>query len=474
VARLDVVNPRIEADPSFVFPRSPATWEGPLRAAVSSFGMSGTNAHVVLAGPEDAPAAAADVGAPFLLSASSPEALRALAVAVAAWLRARPDAAADAAWTLAVRRQHLAYRLAADDADGLDAFGAAPATGRFAEEARRHVAGETVDWAALLGPGRVLADLPAYPWQRKRAWVGDPNEVEVAPASTDVAEVVAGLVARALGLDALDADERFEEVGLDSLLLVDVVARLEKELGRALPATDVWKAGTARRVAALVRGETSAPTGPGAWWVPLSGPAARTLYCLPWAGGGPSVFRELARALAPRGVQVVAAQLPGREGRLGEPVATDARAVVDALRAGMTGRFAVYGHSLGARVACALAGGAERLFVGASPAPDVAVDVRDTLRVLEAQLTTDPALRPLARQLLAADLALLPDLPLPTRLPPVLCLAGDADPLVPVAACHGWRAHGVVEVLAGADHFFCRDRADLLAARIADALSTVS
>ncbi|NML53648.1 acyltransferase domain-containing protein [Streptomyces sp. R302] len=89
------------------------------RSAVSSFGMSGTNAHVVL---EQAPAvadeAAADVGTgagpsalPFLVSGRDPEALRAQAARLAAHLTARPDEdIADVAHALATTRTGLDHR----------------------------------------------------------------------------------------------------------------------------------------------------------------------------------------------------------------------------------------------------------------------------------------------------------------------------------------------------------------------------
>ncbi|WP_204369315.1 ketoacyl-synthetase C-terminal extension domain-containing protein, partial [Streptomyces sp. M10] len=74
----------------------PARWTprpdgSPLRAAVSSFGISGTNAHVVLEQapptPDDTPAEAlpdpSDTTVPLLLSAKSPQALREQAVRLA-------------------------------------------------------------------------------------------------------------------------------------------------------------------------------------------------------------------------------------------------------------------------------------------------------------------------------------------------------------------------------------------------------
>ena len=96
---------------------------GPAIGGVNSFGLSGTNAHVVLAEPpaetaakeEPAEAEAEAAGAPFLisLSAGSPPALRSLA---RAWVdRLAADAAAPVApvaRAAALRRSHLPHRLA--------------------------------------------------------------------------------------------------------------------------------------------------------------------------------------------------------------------------------------------------------------------------------------------------------------------------------------------------------------------------
>jgi acyl transferase domain-containing protein len=115
---------------------SETTWpeDRPL-AGVSSFGLSGTNAHVLLgrapaaeAGPA-LPRRAASQGAPpwqsaLLLSASSSDSLRALATAWAEWLsrREHPDWASTCA-AAATGRAHLSRRLAvlADPAAPVDA-----------------------------------------------------------------------------------------------------------------------------------------------------------------------------------------------------------------------------------------------------------------------------------------------------------------------------------------------------------------
>lgn len=96
----------------------------------------------------------------------------------------------------------------------------------------------------------------------------------------------------------------------------------------------------------------------GAWLVrigkPTPYPPSLRLLCLPHAGGGPALFRTWAEAL-PLGIELVAAQLPGRERRLAETPCRDARIIVDGLVAAAMALppapLALYGHSLGASLA---------------------------------------------------------------------------------------------------------------------------
>ncbi|SER42752.1 type I polyketide synthase [Actinokineospora terrae] len=82
----------------------------PRRAAVSSFGISGTNAHIILesyaAEPVEVPAEPAVVGTPWVLSARSAEALRAQAELLAAV----EESDVDIAWSLATTRAVLDER----------------------------------------------------------------------------------------------------------------------------------------------------------------------------------------------------------------------------------------------------------------------------------------------------------------------------------------------------------------------------
>ncbi len=134
--------------------------ERPRRAAVSSFGISGTNAHLIL---EEAPAAAAGDAAgepplplvPLLLSAKSEGALAAQARQVAA--RLREDEALDPAavgLTLASSRAGLGHRAAALGADRAELLAAleAIAAGEPHAGARRGRAGS--GRLAFLFPGQ--------------------------------------------------------------------------------------------------------------------------------------------------------------------------------------------------------------------------------------------------------------------------------------------------------------------------------
>ncbi|SNS94744.1 MULTISPECIES: type I polyketide synthase [unclassified Azospirillum] len=116
--RLGALNPNIEiAGTRLSIVREPVSWpagQRPRIAAVSSFGWSGTNAHVLL---REAPAGAAPVAppaGPFLLplSARSRPALRDAVARMADWLEAAPPVPfADIVCTAGTRRTHHEYRL---------------------------------------------------------------------------------------------------------------------------------------------------------------------------------------------------------------------------------------------------------------------------------------------------------------------------------------------------------------------------
>lgn len=110
-------------------------------------------------------------------------------------------------------------------------------------------------------------------------------------------------------------------------------------------------------------------------------PQARLrLFCVPYAGGGASIFRQWASRL-PGMVELCCIQLPGREIRLSEPPIDRLTRVVpplaQALQPYLQKPFALFGHSMGALISFELARylrkvygrSARHLFVAGQRAP---------------------------------------------------------------------------------------------------------
>ncbi|MEG3951071.1 MULTISPECIES: SDR family NAD(P)-dependent oxidoreductase [unclassified Microcoleus] len=241
----------------------------PLRAAISSFGFSGTNCHAVL---EEPPLPTITAVPPesgpelFLVSAKSEEALQDRLTDLAGFLEANPEVSLrEFAATLAVRRSHFRYRVAfvADSAGSLRqqflevasstprelsqdqpadiARKAATATGvqrnnLLLELASVYEASAAVEWE-LLYPKSLARplSLPAYPFRPVRCSPSPSGPAPEAPLATGDApvEIVRRLLADALAIprEKLNLLDPWDSLGLDSLLIKKLNALLSARFG---------------------------------------------------------------------------------------------------------------------------------------------------------------------------------------------------------------------------------------------------
>jgi surfactin synthase thioesterase subunit len=219
-------------------------------------------------------------------------------------------------------------------------------------------------------------------------------------------------------------------------------------------------------------------------WLALSTvPKGPMLLCVPFAGAGPSAYRDWPDELP--GIEVRAAYLPGRERRFREQpsreiaaLTADPQPLVELVEGR---RYALFGHSFGALVAFELCRTARRhglpapeaLLVAGCRAPDLPArqltyDLPDDafVRSLDDLGGTPPAVRAnrelmeLLLPTLRADFAAAQtyrfraEPPLTT---PITAFCGRDDPGVPVEDMTGWarHSHGEFDLLTlPGDHFF--------------------
>jgi medium-chain acyl-[acyl-carrier-protein] hydrolase len=231
-------------------------------------------------------------------------------------------------------------------------------------------------------------------------------------------------------------------------------------------------------------------------WLPFrrSNSAARVrLFCLPFAGGGASVYRPWDGGL-PLTAELCAVQPPGRETRFREPPYTRLAplvvALADAIEPLLDLPAVFYGHSMGAITAFELIRELRRrgkpkparLIVGGRRAPDGPPrgaplhalpdpEFLDALKRLKgtrsAVLENDDLMRILL-PVLRADFAAHETYEYVDEPPldcPILAVSGADDAICPPDELEGWRRHtraGFEAATLPGDHFFLQSHRPML------------
>jgi medium-chain acyl-[acyl-carrier-protein] hydrolase len=229
------------------------------------------------------------------------------------------------------------------------------------------------------------------------------------------------------------------------------------------------------------------------------------LMCFPYAGAGASAFRGWAERLT-AGVEVFAAQLPGREDRWSERGISSLPELTERLAAeihpALSTPFAFFGHSMGAIIAFELARALHsrsgempiRLFVSGVRAPhlpdpfppirhlpDAAfIAALQRLRGIPSEVSSNKELLNMLLPALRADITLFetyayrPGEPLRC---PISSYGARKDPRVPPKAILDWRSHttaGFQFRFFPGDHFFVLHARDSLLRVLNEELSTAA
>jgi len=232
--------------------------------------------------------------------------------------------------------------------------------------------------------------------------------------------------------------------------------------------------------------------------------ASTRLLCIPFAGGGTTVFRAWS-ALLPKHIEAFAVQLPAREDRMREPAFEQWRpmmeALVEAVAALPALPTAIFGHSLGAVIGLELArwmhvsqpGRLRHLFAGGRPWPGRGTAERadlhalpdaEFLQVLDRQYgslsssLSHPEVRELTLPTLRADLRLLDSYRYassPSLDCPLTVYGGTDDPTTTAESLDAWRqeTRGPFRVrMLNGHHFFLDPHRTQLIKEIASTLET--
>jgi acyl transferase domain-containing protein/surfactin synthase thioesterase subunit len=403
--------------------------------------------------------------------------------------------------------------------------------------------GYAIDWLKLYPKGGRCVTLPTYPWQRSRYWAdslqvnlsesvlqkaarnGSEDSQPLASAAREeiswdlsrqavldaepgdrpqlIASFYTNLLAKVMGVSAVQIETPLLSLGLDSIMGVELYRHMESTLGVAIrleefpgltasrfttlaleqlesplaldtnsaPSSQPSLASSARMGARKLHGSHDMnPVSDQSWIVRFQprSEAKLRLFCLPYAGAGASIFRSWAEALPPE-IEVCALQLPGREDRLGETPFTRfsplVQALVPILQPYLDIPFTFFGHSMGALVGFELVrelrrqgcASPDHLLVSALRAPQLPdlnlpihrlpepqfIEALQQLKGTPEGILQNADLMQLLSPTIRADLAIAENYIYSVQDPlpcPITAFGGQADSMVRLEELAGWKA----------------------------------
>lgn len=333
-------NPHIETENSpFYINTELKEWPSatnPRRASVSSFGVGGTNAHIIL---EEAPKLSipleSELTIPYLLilSAKTPSALDAMSRNLGNYIKANPALSlTNVSYSLQVGRKEFTSRrfiICSGREEAIDTLlslkngiSSPQSTSReklLDEMGNSWISGGVIDWATfwseeIIKPRRI--SLPTYPFERKKNWIDPPSKIKVKCHTSlpqkkenlfsDVENRLLEIWRQNLGIEIIGLDDSFFTLGGDSLLAIQVLSQIEKEIGISLKLQTFYQFPTISRLAVAIfqQSETSCLISLRA----STKDGLRPLFLIPGIEGNIHVYKPLVEMLTFQG-QIFGIQL---------------------------------------------------------------------------------------------------------------------------------------------------------------------
>jgi amino acid adenylation domain-containing protein/FkbH-like protein/FkbM family methyltransferase len=246
----------------FYFPTSALPWHSLKVAGISSFGIGGTNAHMIVApAPIKQPSNCAHTEYLVILSAQNQADLMFLKAQLIQQLSHNLASLADVAYSLQVGRKDYKYRAAwlitAQNAlsqlaeHQVENISLMP-NGLLVNKSKLWLSGNAIDWQDLhreCKHNRVT--IPSHPLHRKSYWYTD-IVFETKFIDNSIMGVLIASAKKLLGRTNVSAEDDFFELGGDSLAALSLSEETEKKLKVNLGLDDIFKAKTFEKIAQCI------------------------------------------------------------------------------------------------------------------------------------------------------------------------------------------------------------------------------